>query len=1040
MFSKFFINRPVFAIVMSIVITLVGGLAIYSLPAEEYPQVTPVEVVVSATYTGASAEVISSTVASVLENSINGVEGMLYMKSSSSSSGSVSISVYFSNDTNPDMATVNVNNRVQAVLSKLPQEVQRLGVTVRKRSSTILAVYTLYSDNPAHDSIYIANYATINVTDELKRVPGVGDASAFGSRDYSMRIWLDLDKLSQNNLTPSEVAQVIQEQNAQFAVGQFGQEPMRKDIVFTYSINTHGRLIKPEEFGNIIIRSNPDGSSLRLKDIATIELGAETYTVYNKFNGKDAVGFGVFLQPGANALEVASNVEKKMKELSQNFPQGMHYGIAYDTTKFVTISIKEVIKTFIEAIVLVIIIMYFFLQNFRATIIPVIAIPVSIIGAFAGMYMLGFSINLLTLFGLVLAIGIVVDDAIIVIENVERILHSHPEISVKDATIEAMHEMQSPVIAIVLVLSSVFIPVAFIGGFAGEIYKQFAVTIVVSVVISGFVALTLTPALCVSILKKQEPRPFLVVRKFNLFFDWLTEKFTLSVSNFIRRGLLLLLLFGAFLLATIGILNKLSNGLVPSEDKGELIAFMSLPPASSLSRNIAEGDKMIDVLKNNPNVESFMLIQGYDMMASAPRTHATTAFVNLKDWSDRKGKREDSFSVAGVLTGAINQKVDATAFVVNPPAIMGMGLAGGFEIYLQDRTGGSIADLNKYANLLVAEASKREELTGVRSLLNANIPQYFVTLDREKAKAFKVNVNDVFTVLQSTFGNYYVNDFNLYGRTYKVFVQAQSQFRESPEDFSRAFVKSSDGNLVPISSLVEFERIVNTDIIDRFNLFPAAKLMGDAKEGYSSGDALRAIEEVAKEVLPEGYTIAYSGISYQEKVSSDAGKIAFVLGLVFVFLILAAQYERWLMPFAVLSAVPFAVFGAGLATLLRGLSNDIYFQIGLVTLIAIAAKNAILIVEFAQHKREQEGLSIIESAVQAAKLRFRPIVMTSLAFGIGVLPLAISSGAGAASRHAIGTGVIGGVLATTFIGTFFIPLFWTYFARLSEFLKHKFAK
>lgn len=1040
MFSKFFINRPVFAIVMSIVITLVGGLAIYSLPAEEYPQVTPVEVVVSATYTGASAEVISSTVASVLENSINGVEGMLYMKSSSSSSGSVSISVYFSNDTNPDMATVNVNNRVQAVLSKLPQEVQRLGVTVRKRSSTILAVYTLYSDNPAHDSIYIANYATINVTDELKRVPGVGDASAFGSRDYSMRIWLDLDKLSQNNLTPSEVAQVIQEQNAQFAVGQFGQEPMRKDIVFTYSINTHGRLIKPEEFGNIIIRSNPDGSSLRLKDIATIELGAETYTVYNKFNGKDAVGFGVFLQPGANALEVASNVEKKMKELSQNFPQGMHYGIAYDTTKFVTISIKEVIKTFIEAIVLVIIIMYFFLQNFRATIIPVIAIPVSIIGAFAGMYMLGFSINLLTLFGLVLAIGIVVDDAIIVIENVERILHSHPEISVKDATIEAMHEMQSPVIAIVLVLSSVFIPVAFIGGFAGEIYKQFAVTIVVSVVISGFVALTLTPALCVSILKKQEPRPFLVVRKFNIFFDWLTEKFTLSVSNFIRRGLLLLLLFGAFLLATAGILSNLSNGLVPSEDKGELIAFMSLPPASSLSRTKQEGEKMIEALKNNPNVASFMLIQGYDMMASAPRTHATTAFVNLKDWSERKGKGEDSFSVAGVLTGAINQKVDATAFVVNPPAIMGMGLAGGFEIYLQDRTGGSIADLNKYANLLVAEASKREELTGVRSLLNANIPQYFVTLDREKAKAFKVNVNDVFTVLQSTFGNYYVNDFNLYGRTYKVFVQAQSQFRESPEDFSRAFVKSSDGNLVPISSLVEFERIVNTDIIDRFNLFPAAKLMGDAKEGYSSGDALRAIEEVAKEVLPEGYTIAYSGISYQEKVSSDAGKIAFVLGLVFVFLILAAQYERWLMPFAVLSAVPFAVFGAALATLLRGLSNDIYFQIGLVTLIAIAAKNAILIVEFAQHKREQEGLSIIESAVQAAKLRFRPIVMTSLAFGIGVLPLAISSGAGAASRHAIGTGVIGGVLATTFIGTFFIPLFWTYFARLSEFLKHKFAK
>ena len=1040
MFSKIFINRPVMAMVMSIVITLVGVLAIFNLPAEEYPQVTPIEVVVSATYTGASAEVISDTVASVLENSINGVEGMLYMKSSSSSSGSLSITVYFSNDTNPDMATVNVNNRVQAVLSKLPQEVQRLGVTVRKRSSTILTVYTLFSDNPAHNSVYIANYGTINIIDELKRVPGVGDASTFGSEDYSMRVWLDLDKLSQNNLTPSEVAQVIQEQNAQFAVGQFGQEPVRDSVVFAYSINTQGRFIKPEEFGNIIIRSNTDGSSLRLKDIATVELGAESYVVSTKFNGKDAVAFGVFLQPGANALEVASNVEKKMQELSRSFPKGLQYGIGYNTTRFVLISIKEVIKTFCEAIVLVVIIMYFFLQNFRATIIPVIAIPVSIVGAFAGMYALGFSLNLLTLFGLVLAIGIVVDDAIIVIENVERILHSEPNISVKDATIKAMGEMQSPVIAIVLVLSSVFIPVAFIGGFAGEIYKQFAVTIVISVVISGFVALTLTPALCASILTRKEPKPIYIVKQFNAFFDWLTEKFTMSVSNFIRRGLLMLLVFGAFLVCTAGLLSRLSSGLVPAEDKGELIALMTLPPASALSRTLVEGSKMINIFENNPNVKSFLMIQGYDMLASASRTHAATSFVSLKDWGERKGRGQDSFSVAGTLTGALNQGLDAGAFVMNPPAIMGLGLAGGFEIYLQDRANGSIKDLNNYAALLVAEANKRPELQGVRSLLDTNIPQYFVTLDREKAKALKVNVDDVFTVLQSTFGSYYVNDFNLYGRTYKVYVQAQSQFRESPEDFSRAFVKSSDGNLVPISSLVDFERIVNTDIIDRFNLFPAAKLMGDTKPGYSSGDALKAIEEVAKEVLPEGYTIAYSGMSYQEKANSGTGVIAFVLGLVFVFLILAAQYERWLMPFAVISAVPFAVFGAALATWIRGLNNDIYFQIGLITLIALAAKNAILIVEFAQHKREQEGLGILDSAVQAVRLRFRPIVMTSLAFGIGVLPLAISTGAGAASRHAIGTGVIGGIIAATFIGIFFIPLFWTYFARLSEFLKQKFGK
>ena len=1039
MFSKFFINRPVFAIVTSIIITLVGVLAIFSLPAEEYPQVTPVEVVVSANYTGASAEVISNTVASVLENSINGVEGMLYMKSSSSSSGRLSITVYFSNDTNPDMATVNVNNRVQAVLSQLPQEVQRLGVTVRKRSSTILTVYALFSDNPAHDDLFISNYASINIIDELKRVPGVGDASTFRSQNYSMRIWLDLDKLSQNNLTPSEVANVIQEQNAQFSVGQFGQEPMRQDIVFTYSINTQGRFIKPQEFGNIIIRSNSDGSSLRLKDIATIELGSESYNVREKFNGKSAVGFGVYLQPGANAMEVAKKVEEKMQELSQTFPQGLQYGIAHDTTTFVSISIKEVIKTFIEAIVLVIIIMYFFLQNFRATIIPVIAIPVSIIGAFAGMYALGFSINLLTLFGLVLAIGIVVDDAIIVIENVERILHSHPEISVKDATIEAMHEMQSPVIAIVLVLSAVFIPVAFIGGFAGEIFKQFAITIVVSVVISGFVALTLTPALCTLILKKKEPKPFAIVKKFNVFFDWLTEKFTLSVSNFIRRGLLLLALFAVFVGLTGGLFWKLSSGLVPQEDKGTLIAFMSLPPATALSYTDAEATKMAEILHNNHNVRSFFLVEGFDMLASAPRTHAVTSFVKLKDWSERKGQGEDSFSVAGTLTGAFNQTLDATAFVINPPAINGLGLAGGFEIYLQDRTGGSVKDLDIYAKLLITEANKRPEIKSARSLLDTSIPQYFVTLDREKAKAFNVNVNDVFTVLQSTFGNYYVNDFNLYGRTYKVYVQAQSQFRETPEDFGRAFVKSTDGKLVPISSLVEFERIVNTDIIDRFNLFPAAKLMGDANtaDGYSSGDALRAIEEVAKEVLPDGYTIAYSGMSYQEKATSGAGIIAFVLGLVFVFLILAAQYERWLMPFAVISAVPFAVFGAALAIWLRGLNNDIYFQIGLITLIALAAKNAILIVEFAQHKREQEGLGMIESAVEAARLRFRPIVMTSLAFSIGVLPLAISSGAGAASRHAIGTGVIGGMLVATFIGTFFIPLFWTYFARLSEFIKSK---
>lgn len=1027
--------------VLSIVITLVGAICITILPVEEYPQVVPNEIVVSATYSGASAEVMANTVASIIEDSINGVEGMLYMKSSSTSSGVMNLNVFFSNDANADMALVNVTNRVQSALAQLPAEVQRVGITTRKRSSTLLAVYAMYSDNPAHSSTFVANYGILNVINELKRVPGVGDVTPFGSQDYSMRIWLDIDKLSQNNLTPSEVAKVVSEQNSQFAVGSFGKEPMRSDIAFTYSVTTQGRFVSAEEFGNIIIRSNADGSALRLKDVAKVELGAKDYSVSPLLDGKHASAFGIALQPGANALDVASAVEKKMQELSLSFPNGLHYKNVYNTTSFVKISINEVIKTFIEAIVLVIVIMYFFLQNFRATIIPVIAIPVSIIGTFAGMYALGFSINLLTLFGLILAIGIVVDDAIIVIENVERILHTETnelgeKYSVKEATLKAMGEIQGPVVAIVLVLCSVFIPVAFIGGFSGAIYKQFAITIVISVVISGFVALSLTPALCVSILKAKEPKPFYLVRRFNDFFDWLTHKFGEQIGKALRRGILLVALFVAILITTWGLFSKLPTGLVPSEDKGSMISFIQLPPAASLSRTITEGKKGLAILGQEESVDSGFLIAGFDMLASAARSSGAVIFVTLKDWSERK---ESAFAIAQKMMGAFNANLDAFSLVTTPPAIMGLSTVGGFELYIQDRSGGSIKDLEKYANLLVAEANKREELLGVRSLFSANIPQYHLNLDRERAKAMNVNVDDVFTTMQSTFGQHYVNDFNLYGKTYQVNIQAQSEFRESPEDLSRIFVKSSNGDLIPISTFVSFERVIGADIVDRFNLFTSAKIIGNANEtkGYSSGNALRVIEEVAKEVLPEGYTIAYSGTSYQEKNASGTGKLAFIFGLIFVFLILCAQYERWLMPLSVLTAVPFAVFGACLATMLRGLSNDIYFQIGLVMLIALSAKNAILIVEFAQHLHEKEGKGILESAIGAAKLRFRPIIMTSLAFSIGVLPLALSSGAGSASRHAIGTGVIGGMLAATFIAIFFIPLFWSYVARFNEWLKQR---
>lgn len=1035
MFSKFFINRPVLAMVMSIIIVIAGGLSIFSLAVEEYPQVTPPEVVVQATYPGASAEVISSSVASVLENSINGVEGMIYMQSSSTSSGSLNINIYFTNETDPDQATINVNNRVQAVMSSLPQEVQRQGVTVDKRSSTILAVYSLFSDSPAHDRIFIANYAAINILEELKRVPGVGDAALFSRQQYSMRIWLSPDKLTKYNLTPAEVIALVQEQNSQFAAGFFGQEPVRKDLDFTYTVTTQGRFTTPQEFENILIRTNSDGSSLRLKDLARVELGAEDYSVNAFYNGRPAVAFGLFLQPGANALNVAEGVAKKLEELSQTFPEGLQYAIPYDTTSFVNVSIKEVIKTFIEAIILVVIVIYFFLQNFRATIIPVLAVPVSIIGTFAGMYMLGFSINLLTLFGLILAIGIVVDDAIIVIENVERLIHEE-KLSVKDATMKAMDEIASPVIAIVLVLSAVFIPVAFIGGFSGEIYKQFAITIVISVVISGFVALTLTPALCVSILKTHEPKPFWIVKKFNDFFEWLTHQFTDKVAHAIRRGVFYVILFVGLIAVTYGLFTRVPTGLVPAEDKGMLLVSMQLPPATALSKTTEMASFMESTIRNNPNVEAVMALAGYDMLSSAVRTFGGTAFVKLKDWDLRKEDNQKSQALAQTFTAQLMQNPNAVIFALNPPPIMGLSLTDGFEMYIQNRTGGSIQDLQKYTQLVLQEAQKRPELTGVRTTLSVNVPQYNVQLDRQKAKSLGVNVDDVFTTLQSTFGSYYVNDFNLYGRTFKVSMQSESEFRETPNDLRNVFVRSSNGDLIPISSLVTFERVIGSDILERFNLFPAAQLMGDAASGYSSGDALKAIEEVANQVLPDGYTVAFSGSSYQEKNAGGTGTIAFIFGLVFVFLILAAQYERWLMPLAVLTAVPFAVFGAILATWLRGLNNDIYFQIGLVMLIALAAKNAILIIEFAMEAREKQGKNIYDAAVEAARLRFRPIVMTSLAFTIGVLPLAISSGAGAASRHAIGTGVIGGMLAATFIATFFIPLFYTYFARLSEFISN----
>lgn len=1030
MFSKFFIKRPIFATVLSLIIVITGIITIRGLPIEEYPQVTPPQVSITATYQGASAETISKTVAAPLEQQINGVENMMYMSSTSSSDGTLTINVYFKIGTDADKATINVNNRVQMALNSLPSEVQTHGVTVTKQSSNFLLLVSLLSPKNTYDELYMSNYAIVNIVDELKRIPGVGNTTLFNNQEYSMRVWLKQDQLAKYNLTSIDVVNAISEQNSQFAAGRLNQTPSNSSQAYTFTVTTQGRLDKVSEFENIILKSKKDGSSLKLKNVASIELGSNSYNVSATQNSQAMVPIGINLQSGANALQTANLVKEKMKELNLSFPKDMTYNIPYDTTRFIEISIKEVIKTFIEALLFVVCIVYFFLQNLRATIIPILAIPVSIIGTFIGMYLLGFSINLLTLFGLVLSIGIVVDDAIIVIENVERILHSNKTISVKEATYEAMSEITRPVIAIVLVLCAVFIPVSFMGGFTGAMYQQFAITIVISVVISGFVALTLTPALCSIFIKKIEPKPFWFVKKFNDFFDKLTLLFTGGVSLIVRHSIIAIVIFATLLGTTYQLFQKVPSSLVPLEDKGYLISATSLPPAASLQRTINVGKQMSDIAKNIPEIEDSVIISGFDIFTGASKTNASTSFFTLKPWSERLKEEQSADSISQILNGVFYEIPDATIFALSAPPIDGLSTSGGFEMYLQDKSGGSLEALNSVVNEIIEKASSRPELSMVRSSFDISIPQYHTILDKDKAKALGVSISDAYKTLQLTLGSYYVNDFNLYGRTYQVNVQSESKLREKPDDLNAIFVKSESGKLIPISSLITTKRSIGADTLDRFNGLSAAKIEGEPALGYTSGDALKAIEEVASQVIPQGYSIAWSGTSYQEKAMQGSGTQAFLLGLVFIFLILAAQYERWLMPLAVITVVPFAVFGAILAVYLRGLGNDIYFQIGLLVLIGLSAKNAILIVEFAMQAQEK-GKTILEATLEAARLRFRPIVMTSLAFTIGVLPLAISTGAGAGSRHAIGTGVIGGMIASTTIAIFFAPLFYNWLANLN---------
>ncbi|HET7765198.1 MAG TPA: multidrug efflux RND transporter permease subunit [Burkholderiales bacterium] len=1019
MFSKFFIERPIFASVISIIFTLAGLVASQVLPIAQYPEIAPPTVTITTTLPGASAETLSRTVAAPIEEQLSGVEGLLYYQSTSSSNGTLTITCTFEVGTDVNNATIQVNNRVQIALPRLPDDVRRTGVVVQKRSLDILLFVAVTSTDPRYDTLYLSNFMTINALDVLKRVPGVADATIFGARDYSMRIWLRPDKMAQLGVTATDVAAAIRAQNAQYAAGKIGQDPAPDDQSLIYTVTAQGRLVQPEEFGNIVLRSSGPGGVLRIKDIARIELGAVNYDSYTTVDGRPTIGTAIFLQSGANALNVATNVRKTMDEIARGFPSGVSYIIPFDTTRFVEASIREVVHTLFVAALLVLAVVFVFLQSWRATLIPFIAVPISLVGAFAGLYAFGYSINTLTLFAIVLATGIVVDDAIVVLENVERLM-SEKGLTPKEAAIESMREVTGAIVAIELVLCSVFVPVAFLGGLAGKLYQQFAVTVTTAVVISGVVALTLTPALCALLLKRShgESRMF---RPFNTGFAALVSWYTKGVRWVASHVAASLAMFVLVIAATVGLLRQVPGSLVPLEDQGYLFGAVVLPDGATLSRTGKVGSAMQKLLTEHPAVEHVFLINGFDLIGGGNKTSSATLFITLKSWDERSASADDIVKFVGAKGAG---QTEGLVFAFNPVPIRGLGTAGGMEMYLQTRADADAKKLAGVVQQFVGDLRKQPDLTAVNTFFRATVPQIFVEVDREKALALGVPVSDIFDALQSTMGALYVNDFNKFGRTFRVQIQAESQFRARPEDLGNVYVRSATtGQMLPLGSLLRIQPTVGPDQIDRFNGFVSAKVLAATVPGVSSGQGIATVEKVARDALPGGYVQEWTGQAFQEKRAGRAAIIAFSFALVMAFLILSANYERWSLPVAVLLSVPFALLGALLAVLFRGMSNDVYFQIGLVTLIGLAAKNAILIVEFAAQNAAQ-GMSAFDAAVTAARQRFRPIVMTSLAFVLGVLPLAVATGAGGAARRSMGTGVEGGMLAATFVATLFVPLFF----------------
>ena len=1027
----FFVRRPVLAGVISIVIVLLGTFALLRLPVSRYPQITPPSVQVTATYPGATAEDVAQAVAAPIEQQLSGLDGLLYYRSSNSSNGVMNLQVFFDIGRDQDIAAVDVQNAIAVAEPQLPEEVRRQGIVIRKAQTDILLVASIVSADPRYDATYLTNYAKLYVVDELKRLPGVGDATIFGGLDFAMTLRLDPDRMAQLGITVGDVRDAVQEQNATNPAGTLGREPAPRGTQLTLPVTTLGRLRTAEQFGNVIVRAREDGSLVRVRDIATVELTSQNLDLVGRMKGQPTANILIYLRPNANQLQVKEAFTARMNELARAFPAGVSWTIPFDTTPFVTASIEEVVITLLEAMALVTLVVFLFLQTWRATLIPILAVPVSVIGTFLGLAALGYSVNLLTLFALVLAIGIVVDDAIVVIENVERLMDEE-KLPPRAAANKAMKQVAGALVAIVLALCAVFIPAAFLGGITGTMLRQFAVTLVIAVVLSGIVALTLTPALCALLLKHtphETSNPFF--RRFNDWFDRVTGGYVRRVGGMLGRPRTWLAAFAVILVLAFVLFQRVPSAFIPTEDKGFFVIAIQLPDGASRQRTDAVVERVEGILRKEPAIRTFAALVGFNLLAQANQPNGATMFALLEPW-DERGSDNSVDAILGRINGQLFGMKDALAFGFNFPEIPGLGTTAGLELNLQARRGQDVPTFARQVEAVIADMNRLPETPGAATTFRANVPQVFVHVDRETAKARGVELDDLFATLQAMLSALYINDFNLFGRTYRVQAEAQPRFRQTPEDIGRLYVRSDSSEMIPLSALTRTEFRGAPSVLSRFNGFPSAMVTSTAPAGISSGQQLDAVERLlAGPYDDEGVGFAYSGQSYQERASSGQAGLAFSLGLVLVFLVLAAQYESWSIPFAVLLGIPFGVMGAFLGVWLRGIPSDIYFQVALLTVVGLAAKNAILIVEFANAMRER-GLSVREAAMEAARERFRPILMTSFAFIFGVAPLMIASGAGAASRHSLGTGVFAGMLTATTVGMFFIPLFFAVIRGLGE--------